>query len=296
MSVSLHAESECAVIDFGGKPDSLPLLHIAKARNNKDGDTNEPKANQSRCRRPTPYSVDVERFRHEGVSDPAPDSHLGSADAPVYSPRGRSTSQLSTFTPRGRRAPTPHPRTRRKKGEKTVHWAEPVEQTPERRKDSTTTSRMGMSSTQRQPTSEVEEEEQVKASSEPSSSSPDSHSTRQIEVVIAPQAIQICTLHRDRRSSLPRPKSRVPKTKATTSKPDNVNRPQVAPKQPLSSLVPAPLRLPDRQRSRIALSASAPAVKVSPRSTLNARDWLTNSLTTMTLEQGRPNSIQRLLI
>lgn len=217
-----------------------------------------PKANQSRLRRPTPYSI--EHYRHEGVRASKDDN------PPVDSPRGRS--QSSTWTPTRTRAPTPHPsatKSRRREEEKTVQWTDSLEQeSPVQKSVPATALSERKSAMKRQTTTEQKEASFTeKEEDRPDNSSEEPAMPKTDEEATLTEA-QPRALRRDRRSSIPRQKFIVSRN---ISKP--IALPSTVPNRPPSPLipqaVPAPLRLSQRRHRGQAISSSASAAAVTVR-------------------------------
>ncbi|KAK3334549.1 hypothetical protein B0H65DRAFT_565870 [Neurospora tetraspora] len=215
-----------------------------------------PKANQSRLRRPTPYSI--EHYRHEGVRASKDDN------PPVDSPRGRS--QSSTWTPTRTRAPTPHPsatKSRRREEEKTVQWTDSLEQeSPVQKSVPATALSERKSAMKRQTTTEQKEASFTeKEEDRPDNSSEEPAMPKTDEEATLTEA-QPRALRRDRRSSIPRQKFIVSRN---ISKP--IALPSTVPNRPPSPLipqaVPAPLRLSQRRHRGQAISSSASAAAVT---------------------------------
>ncbi|KAK3399471.1 hypothetical protein B0T20DRAFT_506660 [Sordaria brevicollis] len=231
MSVRSFTESECAVVGVDESPGSSK--HTSNARKNQENDTTETKANQTRRRQPTPYPIDVERFRHEGVSQPAPKPH----------------EQQSSLTPSRNRVPTPHPRVSDdKKEDRNVHWAKPLKQKPPKEKKeplpepvSTKSAMKKRETKQKGMKSMVQEEDQRKQV-------PEAQPAQDIELTAQnPHKAQVPD--RQRRSSIPLPKRVI-------SKP--IAKPLEAPKSAASPLIPEPAT----RKTRIPILSSASAKEI----------------------------------
>ncbi|KAK3504323.1 hypothetical protein B0T13DRAFT_390961 [Neurospora crassa] len=246
-----------------------------------------PKANQSRLRRLTPYSI--EHYRHEGVRASKDDT------PPADSPRGRS--QSLTWTPTRTRAPTPHPsatKSRRRKEEKTVQWNDPLEQeSPEQKSFPVPAPSKKKSAMKTSQATQLEEERSTQKEEDSLEHTSGAPSKLKSDDTAASHKVNPCTLRRDKRSSIPRPKRII----TTSDKPTQI----VIPERPLSPLmppaVPAPLQLSHRQTriNAIPSSTSTPAItsKTAARDFSFDRKPETLTISSRSVHQNRPSAIAR---
>ncbi|EGO58432.1 hypothetical protein NEUTE1DRAFT_41123 [Neurospora tetrasperma FGSC 2508] len=246
-----------------------------------------PKANQSRLRHPTPYSI--EHYRHEGVRASKDDS------PPADSPRGRS--QSSTWTLTRTRAPTPHPsatKSRRRKEEKAVQWTDPLEQeSPEQKSIPVPAPSKKKSAMKRSQAIQQEDEKSTQKEEDSLEDFSEAPAKQKSDDTSASQKVKPCTLRRDRRSSIPRPK----RTIMTSEKPRQI----VIPERPLSPLippaVPAPLQLSHRQTRINAIPSSTPVPAITSKTA--ARDFSFDhrpeviTVSSRSVQQNRPSAITR---
>ncbi|KAK3953880.1 hypothetical protein QBC32DRAFT_369078 [Pseudoneurospora amorphoporcata] len=168
----------------------------------------KPRANQSCHRRPTPDAFAVEHYRHEGDSGPEDDG------SPDDLRRRRSRSSTS----------------RQRDGKKTVQWADELEQeSPEQMSEPATATLRTKSAMKRGPANQQEKEEEK----------PEDMTEGLAKLKIAEddtaQEVQACTLRRDRRSSISRPKRTM--ARSDTTKPTVCS--SAALDRPPSPLIPS---------------------------------------------------------
>lgn len=266
--------SELAIdVDVDVDAASLDVqVHRDESQKARHKEAKKTRANQARPRVRRPTTFAIEHYRHEGDSDNEDDVFPG--NSLDHTPRGRCLSP--GWTPTHTRAPTPHPRAsrpQRRNSKKTVRWAKELEQDSPVQKSEPVKAPVKTKSVLKRRSLIQQEEKKATEKEDGREKLSEADPMEQVELIVTTgeNEIQLCTLCRDRRSSLPRPNWGASRD-IEVSKPIAV--PSVGPERPPNDLilqvVPAPLRIPSKnnslrrgQNQAIPSSVSTPQVSVS---------------------------------